>query len=112
VRQPAVWSNGNAATVSDPSSHRNISQGSWYAANPRASGSVAPIITAGKSRLTRNTARYAWTVLRNGDPTTPITGGDTASNTPPQSSATANSSTFGTKNSVCAILQTTTQLST
>jgi hypothetical protein len=98
--------------VNDPSSHPNINQGSWYAANLRASGVVAPIITARKSRLTRNTARYAGTALRNGGPTTPITGGGTASNTQPQSSATANSSTFGTRNSVCAILQTTTQLST
>src|ERR1700691_860001 len=47
-------------------------------------------ITAGKSRLTRNTARDVWTALRNGGPTIPITGGGTASNIPPQSSATAN----------------------
>ena len=78
---------------------------------PSARDGGAPIITAGKSRLTRNTARYAWTALRNGGPTTPITGDGTASNTPPQSSAIANSSTCGTKNRVCAISQTTTQLS-
>lgn len=109
MRQPPVCSNGDAPTVSDPSSHRNIDLGSRYAATPAASGAAAPIITAERSPGTPNTARYAWTVLRNGAPAIPSTGGGIASNTPPPSSATANSSTFGTKNSVCAILQTTTQ---
>ncbi len=79
---------------------------------PPASGGAAPIITARRSPRILNTARYAWTVLRNGAPETPITGGSIASNTQRPSSGIASSSTFGTKSSVCAILQTTTQLST
>jgi hypothetical protein len=48
MRQPPVWSNGNAASVSDPSSHRNINRGSRYAARPSARDGAALIITAGK----------------------------------------------------------------
>ena len=59
MRQPPVWSNGDAATVSRPSSHRNISRGSRCAASPAASAAAAPIITARRSRRTRSTARYA-----------------------------------------------------
>jgi hypothetical protein len=60
VRQPPVWSSGDAPTVSDPSSHRNINRGSRYAATPAASGAAAPIIIARRSPRTRNTARYAF----------------------------------------------------
>jgi hypothetical protein len=83
--------------VNDPSSHRNINLGSRYAATPAASGAAAPITTARRSPGTPNTARYAWTALRNGAPTIPVTGGGIASNTQPPSSGIANSSTFGTK---------------
>jgi len=58
-----------------------------------ASGAAAPIITARESPATPNTARYAWTVLRNGAPAIPITGSVIASCTRPPSSGTANSST-------------------
>ena len=112
VRQPPVWSNGDAPTVSDPSSHRSISRGSRFATNPNASGVAAAIITARRSLWIPNTAKYAGTALRSGALATRITGGGIASNTRPPSSGTANSSTFGTKNGICAILQTTAQLST
>ena len=71
MRQPPVWSNGVAATVSRSSSHRNFSRGSRYAAIPAASGAAAPIITARRSPRIRNTARYAWTARRNGAPGIP-----------------------------------------
>jgi hypothetical protein len=98
--------------VSGPFSLRNINRGSRFVAIRAASGDAAPIITARKSPRTRNTGRYAGTVRRNGGLATPITGNDIASDTRPRSSATANSSTSATKGGGCAILQTTTQLST
>ena len=58
VRQPPVWSNGDAPTVSDPSSHRSISRGSQFATNPNASGVAAAIITARRSLWIPNTANW------------------------------------------------------
>jgi hypothetical protein len=112
MRQPAIWSNGNAATVNGYSSHRNISRGSQCAASPTASGAAAPIITVRRSLRIRNTALYAGTVRRSGVPATRITGGGIVNSTRHPSSGTANSSKFGTKNGIFAILQTTTQLLT
>ena len=66
VRQPPVWSNGDAPTVSDPSSHRSISRGSRFATNPNASGVAAAIITARRSLWIPNTAKYAGTARRSG----------------------------------------------
>jgi hypothetical protein len=79
VRQPPIWPNGDATIASESSSHRNINLDSRYAVTPAASGAAAPIITARKSPGTPNTARYAWIVLRNGAPATPITGSVIAS---------------------------------
>ena len=89
MRQPPVWSNGDAATVSRSSSLRSISRGSWCAATPAASAAAAPIITARRSLRTRNTARCAGTARRNGDPATRTTGGGIANSTRPPSSGTA-----------------------
>jgi hypothetical protein len=59
-----------------------------------------------------DTTKYAWTAHRNGGLATGIIGGDTANGIRRPSSATASSSTFETRNGICAILQTTTQFST
>src|SRR5216684_2819722 len=40
VRQPPVWSNGDATTASESSSHRNINLDSRYAVTPAASGAA------------------------------------------------------------------------
>jgi hypothetical protein len=98
VRQPPVWSNGDVATVNDPSSPRNISRGSSCAANPTASAVGAPIITTRRLPRTRNISRSAAIVLRNGDPAILIIGDDTGSSTRPRSSGTVNCSTCETKN--------------
>ena len=103
MRQPPVWSNGAAATVIESSSHRSISQGNRFAASLAAKDSAGPIITARRSRLTLNTARCAWTVLRNGVLGSRITGGVTASSTRLLLNGIVNDSTFGTKKAVCAI---------
>jgi len=46
MRQPVVWSNGDAASVSGSSSHRNTSRDSRCAATLVASAAAAPNITA------------------------------------------------------------------
>jgi hypothetical protein len=74
VRQPPVWSNGDAATVNRTSSLPSISQGSWRAANPDASAIVARIITAKRSGPIRSTVKSAGTVRKNGAPATLTTG--------------------------------------
>jgi hypothetical protein len=64
VRHPPVWLNGDAATVNNASSPRNISRGSSCAANPTASADGAPIITARRLPWTRNIGKGVETVLR------------------------------------------------
>jgi hypothetical protein len=71
MRQTPVWSNDGVAIVSRSSSHPSFSPVNQSAANRIASDVGAPIATAGRSPLTRNTGRCVRTVPGNGGPGNP-----------------------------------------
>lgn len=112
MRQTPVWSNGVVAIVSRSSSPRGFSPVSPFAVGQNVRDGAAPIAAAGRLPPIRNIVRFVRIAAGNGGPAISITGGGDGRAILPSLNSAAKSSESGTRSAGCAILPTTTQLST